>query len=342
MYQLTKKQAQHIVDKMMEDIPYNINIMDESGIIIGSGNKERIGTLHHGAVEAIKQGKIVEIERDEEFVKKGINLPIKMNDEIIGVVGISGEVEETKPFGNLVRSTFMLLIEQSTAMEKENRQEKVKQEFFTRIINHETMYTNELVEQAKIYEIDLYKPSQVVYVEASEWIDEVTTIHVPCFKPSNRSLCLILQESNVINKVIEQIRKQHPNAYISISLMNDKIATGYTEAQSAIRVIKGLLPNKKVIYYENCEFVADISNFLKNNQRLDRLTHLLEKQIDLVKTIQVYISTNLNANEAADMLNIHRNTLNYRLDRIHALTGKNPKNIVELLELLFMLIYRVK
>lgn len=55
MYQLTHHQAQSIVDKMMKDIPYNINIMDQAGTIIGSGNKERIGTLHHGAVEAIKQ-----------------------------------------------------------------------------------------------------------------------------------------------------------------------------------------------------------------------------------------------------------------------------------------------
>lgn len=57
MYKLTHKQAQNIVDKMMKDIPYTINIMDKTGAIIGSGNKERIGTLHHGAVSAIKQKK---------------------------------------------------------------------------------------------------------------------------------------------------------------------------------------------------------------------------------------------------------------------------------------------
>lgn len=34
---------------MMKDIPYNINIMDERGIIIGSGERERIGTVHQGA-----------------------------------------------------------------------------------------------------------------------------------------------------------------------------------------------------------------------------------------------------------------------------------------------------
>ena len=172
MYELTHNQAQNIVNKMMKDIPYNINIMDKTGVIIGSGNKKRIGTLHHGAVEAIKQRKIVEIQKDEEFVKKGINLPIELNGEIVGVVGISGEVKETRPFGNLVKSTVILLIEQSVALEKENLEKNLKQEFFNLITDPDTTYTKELAEQALAYGIKLNKPSQIVYVEFPNEIDE--------------------------------------------------------------------------------------------------------------------------------------------------------------------------
>lgn len=39
MFELSEKQAQEIVDKMMMDIPYNINIMNGKGVIIGSGKK---------------------------------------------------------------------------------------------------------------------------------------------------------------------------------------------------------------------------------------------------------------------------------------------------------------
>lgn len=45
MYELTHHQAQNIVDRMMKDIPYNINIMDKTGVIIGSGNKK--GLVHY-------------------------------------------------------------------------------------------------------------------------------------------------------------------------------------------------------------------------------------------------------------------------------------------------------
>jgi carbohydrate diacid regulator len=342
MYELMHNQAQNIVDKMMKDIPYNINIMDKTGIIIGSGNKERIGTLHHGAVAAIKQKKIVEIEKDEEFVKKGINLPIELNGFIVGVVGISGEVKEIRPFGNLVRSAVILLIEQSVALEKENLEKNLKQEFFNLITEPDTTYAKELTDRALAYGIQLNKPSQIVYVEFPNEIDEGIIKNYPSFKTSNNSLFIVVQEANKIEALQEQIENQFPDAFISISKMNDKISDGFLQAQSAMRVLKGVFLNEKVISYVRCEFIADMSELQRNDIKAERLAHLLEKNDELIKTLQVYLSCNLNANETASRLIIHRNTLNYRLNRIYTITGKDPKNILELVELLFMLINRIK
>ena len=44
MLKLDKIQANKIVEKLMADIPYNINIMDERGKIIASGDSARIGS----------------------------------------------------------------------------------------------------------------------------------------------------------------------------------------------------------------------------------------------------------------------------------------------------------
>lgn len=70
LFQLSEKQAQEIVDKMMMDIPYNINIMNDQGIIIGSGHKARVGTVHQGAVEALSTGHRVEVMEDGRYEKK--------------------------------------------------------------------------------------------------------------------------------------------------------------------------------------------------------------------------------------------------------------------------------
>ncbi|PLR99246.1 CdaR family transcriptional regulator [Bacillus sp. T33-2] len=342
MYELTYNQAQNIVDKMMKDIPYNINIMDRTGIIIGSGDKERIGTLHQGAVAAIKQKKVVEIHKDEEFVKKGINLPIELRGSIVGIVGISGQVKETRPFGNLVKSAVNLLIEQSAAMEKENLEKNLRQKFINLITDPDTLYSKELTDQAQAYGIQLKKTSQIVYVEFPNEIDEDTIKNFPSFKTSSHSLCIVVQEEDKMDGLQEQIDTQYPDALISISKWNDKISEGFLQAKAAMRVLKGVFSDEKVISYARCEFIADLSMLLREDPKAEGPAYLLESHDELIKTLQVYLSCNLNANETASRLIIHRNTLNYRLSRIHKITGKDPKNILELVELIFMLVNRVK
>lgn len=81
MLQLSEKQAQEIVDKMMQDIPYNINIMNEQGIIIGSGQKKRVGTVHQGAVRALQTGRMIEVWQDGRLEKQGTNEPILINQQ---------------------------------------------------------------------------------------------------------------------------------------------------------------------------------------------------------------------------------------------------------------------
>ncbi len=86
---LSKSLAQKIVDRMMDIIPYNVNIMDKDGIIIASGDSDRINTLHLGAQEALQGTSAIEVYEEREGVKLGVNMPIMFNKRSIGVVGIT-------------------------------------------------------------------------------------------------------------------------------------------------------------------------------------------------------------------------------------------------------------
>lgn len=70
---LSKAIAPKIVLEMMNVIPYNTNVMDENGIIIGSGDNERIGNIHEGAQKAIDSKHIIEVYEDNEKMKPGVN-----------------------------------------------------------------------------------------------------------------------------------------------------------------------------------------------------------------------------------------------------------------------------
>ncbi len=58
---LTEEMATLIVNETAKRTKTNINIMNFNGVIIASFDKRRIGTLHEGAIEVLKQEKTVVI-----------------------------------------------------------------------------------------------------------------------------------------------------------------------------------------------------------------------------------------------------------------------------------------
>ena len=62
MFELDHDLAQDIVDRAMAILPCNVNVMDSQGLILGSGEPERINTRHEGAQLVLANGRIVELD----------------------------------------------------------------------------------------------------------------------------------------------------------------------------------------------------------------------------------------------------------------------------------------
>ena len=119
MIALTEELAQIIVNKMMKVIPYNVNLMNPKGIIIGSGDKKRIGKVHDGAIKAIISREMVAVYEEQGSVKPGVNMPIYSNGELVGVIGISGDPRVVSPFAAIVNVTAELLISQERSFKEQ-------------------------------------------------------------------------------------------------------------------------------------------------------------------------------------------------------------------------------
>ncbi len=78
--QLNDTLARQIVSRAMKILSFSVNVMDEHGLIIASGNPERLHQRHEGAVLALTENRVVEISdataRELKGVRPGINLPI--------------------------------------------------------------------------------------------------------------------------------------------------------------------------------------------------------------------------------------------------------------------------
>ncbi len=114
--------AQKLVDHIMENLGYNINIMNEEGVIIASGSNLRIGSYHTIAKEVIQKNKRIDINKEDESkykgVKQGINIPFYYNQSIAGVIGITGDPKELENTAELVRLSTELMLEQQALKER--------------------------------------------------------------------------------------------------------------------------------------------------------------------------------------------------------------------------------
>ncbi len=60
---LAEATARQIVQRAMGIISHSVNVMDSNGVIIASGNPQRLFLRHEGAVLALAENRVVEIDR---------------------------------------------------------------------------------------------------------------------------------------------------------------------------------------------------------------------------------------------------------------------------------------
>jgi sugar diacid utilization regulator len=120
------------------------------------------------------------------------------------------------------------------------------------------------------------------------------------------------------------------------------IALGYAEAREAVEIAVGTGIRGRAIGLED----VLVDHMLRSSPHAQRmldaaLTPLLEydrrHHAQLVETLRAYLAADGNLTSSARMLNVHPNTVVYRLRRIREITGRDPRAIDELLVLFLAL-----
>lgn len=131
-YLLTSELAQQIVDKTMKIIGCNVNIIDTNGLIIGSGDPKRIGELHEGAMMVLSLGRMIAIDSkmsdDLHGVRPGVNLPLIIDGDVVGVIGLTGEPTHLKQFGELVCMSAVMMMEQAKLLRSVAQETRLREE----------------------------------------------------------------------------------------------------------------------------------------------------------------------------------------------------------------------
>ncbi|KRL61474.1 CdaR family transcriptional regulator [Latilactobacillus fuchuensis] len=339
--EIEQQLAQKIVARLQREIPYNINVMNKQGVIIASGEPTRVGQLHDGAVEAIRLRQNNRILTDQpNGILQGFNMPIVVQNDVIGVVGITGDPEQLVYIAPLVKVTTELLTEQALRAKEEAREKRRLERFLLTWVGltTESDQTADLINEAHALGINLNQQYQLILINTTILIHQPVDPNSYKIRLNPDELVIITRQPAVCQSWLALAQKQQ--YIVGISTAQSLLGIALAQARQVVdynRLTRSTDPNYRLEIAHIQRLLAakvDVSDY---RQRLIEVNHQPAGH-ELIATLKMYIELNGNMQQTANQLHIHRNTLHYRLSQIKTKIGLDPKVYHELVMLYIALI----
>jgi len=379
---ITTELAMPIVHQLMLFLNSNINIMDEKGVIVASGDLNRLYQKHDGAVHVISTKKELIITEENSKLykgsKPGVNLPIEFNDEIVGVVGLTGNPEGIYKFAKIIKMTVEVLLQQIFLKNQIQYQQKAMEGFLLDLINPYELKEEKLITTSQILNIDLNVERFAFVIK----IEEISYFYKKLFKDNDQLIRIDEIKAKIINVINSTVKDKLiytflENGYLFLltHLKNGNEREVAKKIQADVEKLGYQVQigignrNHGLDGYRNSYFQAIQSlKFMRKLKIIEKITHSddwkLEKLIDgipksirteflhpyieglnhlnedYINTLETWIATNLDIKKTSEKLHIHRNTLLYRLKKITETLGLDYQDFEELLILKLILVIR--
>jgi carbohydrate diacid regulator len=336
--------AQDIVTRTMRIIPYNVNVMDANGSIIASGNPARIGELHAGALLALAKKLTVEIDdasaKNLHGAQPGINLPLTVQGQLCGAVGLSGAPDQVRQFGELVRLTAEMILEQAQLAGELQRDSRYREAFVLNLINAEHASIADLEAWAHRLGVSFDRPHAVYLLELQDADLQALQLRLQARVPAALTAAagphelVILdfldapghdKQLHALGAIVREICPTPHTLTMGIALQGIAgVAISYQSAKSAARIGRNRHPRRhQYSYYDHA--LPVLLSGLDTGWQAAQLRAPIEKlgrnKDMLQRTLETWFAHDGHPAATAEALHIHRNTLDYRLRRIGEITG---------------------
>ena len=330
-----------------------INIMDQKGIIIASTEKHRIGDFHQGASEVLATGKPVRIKKEDlpryPGTKEGYNMPIFLNDEIIGVVGIFGCEEEVQSIANLLRVYVTQSFSQLQMTQKQNLEAELRNQLLRLLLFGGKSQKEMITKLCGMLDLQLKFPVRIIllYERAAErnmkhlldyhqFIQNLIWKNMldrrrDVFGIQNADYVILLGGSGELletrkrlDKLLQEIEREAVwNAAVSSLCRNmEEVSEGMKEVSVLRNRRGGMIQN---LEEHTCRMQYLMGRFTVQDgaRTVVRMLRRLEDQHgekqaeQLLQTAQVYYEYGGSVAKAAEKLNLHKNTLLYRMKQLY-------------------------
>lgn len=356
---LSIKLAEEIVDQTMLRLHHNINVIGPNGVILASGDKERVDLIHEGAIEVVRTGMplVIDEKLSGQFhnCKPGINLPIKFHDKIIGVIGITGDPKKLNEIANLVQLTTEMMVHQ-VLTESESEWQRKNGDFIFKGLIEDERNLGKLTERIDKLPFALREPFQIIVLKLEgdhssntlsinlENIFYKQPILLGQLGLNEYYICLSGDAVKKLGALLNQLTSLRKKLEFHMGIgptVHSLIEFPYA-FEGAKSALAFSLETHRDTFFDEIEVYTLLKN--QNDQDvkkfLDKILFGVSEK--LIHTLEAFFESDLQINSCADCLQIHRHTLTYRLNKIHELTGYHPQSFQDAFVLKLALMLRKK
>jgi carbohydrate diacid regulator len=374
---LTSKLAQPIIEQIYKVLGHNINIMNNEGIIVASSDSERISQIHQGAIEVMKMKseRVVYPSENGKLIgtKPGVNLPVFFQQECIGTVGITGDPNEVYNTARMVKITVESLLHQKYLSNQLGYKRKALEEWVLDLINPNFSNLSNLEERAHFLKINTIQECAIFLFDTGE-ITQNNSTNIRLSKKQDRILQLFsvhfapllitfitksiifmvypinpnkdfIETHHLANQIHKKFSHEFLNLRIGIGTSGKTVMgyrASYLEAMHSLQLMKTLNHPKKILHIHDWGIIKILDTIPEEIREsyLEEFPSLSkEMDLELRDTLEMFLSSNLSVDITSKQLNIHRNTVTYRLDKIKHLYGLNPRNFDDAVQLKILLLF---
>ncbi|ADG71231.1 CdaR family transcriptional regulator [Brachyspira murdochii] len=358
--------AQKLLKKIMDKLGYNINIMNEYGEIIASGDESRIGKIHSGALEVLKEGKDMEyfdfIDNNIESAKPGVNIPLFINNEIIGVLGVTGNPKEVGKIAAIVKLTAEILIEKELDTDKKILKQTSINNYINMMIskNNEHYIPSILIWLEKNnYQIEnISRIVCLIKFDNNDYLDKnrlndyiISKIKYPADFNSqdiisyfgDNEFILIKSfdkkqygsERSILNKFFLNLKNSFDNKLgLNFKASCGAVSKNINEISSSYEQAKFVLNwnqysnSREVFFIEDyiLEFYISVNDQSSLKMILRNVLKIIKNNSNFKETIITMSKYNMSIAKTSSKLSVHRNTIVYRMKKIKDILNLDPIN----------------
>lgn len=352
---IDKEFAERFIEEISENSSYSFLVFNRKGIILAATEREREGAFHEAAYSMMQENKnIVIIENDDVKnyigVKAGINAIVFHNRKMIGAIAISGPPDEIRPIIMVAKMTFEKMFDYEIFKKQTLQNSDKREAFYGLLLDCEPRNAEKLNKMAKSLDLtsDLLRVPILFTTTSNNENIVLTTIQKSEYFRQQDFVFISRKQTLVVFKSIDKSSSDLFKHYRKeLFKFLNPICETLIEKNISHNYFVGSFQNSFNNYhfaYKHCLWLAErnlplsffydyVDDYIQSIipiQELNGIYHTIETMMDpkmrtdFYELFSVLKQYNYNLVESSESLNIHKNTLIFRLNKYKEYFNFNP------------------